>query len=145
MASLNIFLLLNSCIVLSFDIKKISHFRRRWKILMANQNYANLPFISINVPLSKTVRLKAFLWIFSQTNFIMNTITFDVPHDINVKFVHRILWVHRAFQISLQYLDPHSDQPVLLNFFWGVYIYGNGVRISWNIFDDVLKESSLQR
>ena len=39
---------LNSFLVLSFDTK-MSHLKRRWKILRANQCYGNVPFISIPV------------------------------------------------------------------------------------------------
>ena len=48
---------LNSFLVLSFDTK-MSHLKRRWKVLRANQFYRNLPFISINVSFRKTVSLK---------------------------------------------------------------------------------------
>ena len=39
---------LNSILVLSFDTK-LSHLKRRWKVLWANQNYGNLLFILIDV------------------------------------------------------------------------------------------------
>ena len=51
---------LNSFLVLSFDTK-MSHFKRRWKVLWANQCYGNLPFILINMSFRKTVSLKHFL------------------------------------------------------------------------------------
>ena len=87
---------LNSFLVLSFDTK-MSHLKRRWKVLWANQCYDNLPFILINMSFRKTVSLKTFPWIFPLPNFLTNTITFDVSNGVNVRFVHRILLVRRAF------------------------------------------------
>ena len=81
---------LNSFLVLSFDTK-MSHLKRRWKVLMANQCYGNLPFILINVSFRKTVSLKTFPWIFPHPNFMTNNITFDVSNGANARFVHRIL------------------------------------------------------
>ena len=81
---------LNSFLVLSFDAK-MSHLKRRWKVLRANQFYGNLPFISINVSFRKTASLKTFPWIFPQPNFIKNAITFDVSNGVYARFVHRVL------------------------------------------------------
>ena len=81
---------LNSFLVPSFDTK-MSHLKRRWKVLWANKCYGNLPFILINVSFRKTVSLKTFPWIFPHPKFITNTITFDESNGVNVKFVHRIL------------------------------------------------------
>ena len=81
---------LNSFLVLSFDTK-MSHLKRRWKVLRANQCYGNLSFISINVSSRKTVSLKTFPWIFPHPNFITNVITFDASNGINVRFVHHVL------------------------------------------------------
>ena len=81
---------LNSFLVLSFDTK-MSHLKRRWKVLWANQCYGNLPFILINASFRKTVSLKTFPWIFPHPNFMTNIITFDVSNGVNVRFVHRIL------------------------------------------------------
>ena len=81
---------LNSFLVLSFDTK-MSRLKRRLKVLMANQCYGNLPFISINVSFTKTVSLKTFPLIFPHPNFMTNTITFDVSNGENVRFVHRVL------------------------------------------------------
>ena len=50
---------LNSFLMLSFDTK-MSHLKRRLKVLRANQCYENLPFISINVSVRKTVSLITF-------------------------------------------------------------------------------------
>ena len=81
---------LNSLLVLSFDTK-MSHLRRRWKVLRANQFYGNLTFISINVSFRKTGSLKTFPWIFPHPNFIKYTITFDVSNGVNARFVHHVL------------------------------------------------------
>ena len=81
---------LNSFFVLSFDTK-MSHLKRPWKVLLANQCYGILPFISINVSFRKTVPLKTFPWIFPHPNCIKNTITFDVPNGANVRCVHSVL------------------------------------------------------
>ena len=82
---------LNSFLVLSFDTN-MSHLERRWKVLRANQGNGNSPFISINVSSRKTLSLKIFPWIFPHPNFIKkNTITFDGPNGVNVRFVHRVL------------------------------------------------------
>ena len=81
---------LNSFLVLSFDTK-MSHLKRRWKVLRANQCYGNLPFILVNVSFRKTVSLKTFPCIFPHPNFMANTITYDVWNGVNVRFVHRIL------------------------------------------------------
>ena len=78
---------LNSCLVLSFDTK-MTHLKHRWKISGANQSYANLPFIPINVSFRKTVSLKTFPRIFPHPNFIKITITFDVSIGVNVSAVH---------------------------------------------------------
>ena len=78
---------LNSFLVLSFDTK-MSHLKRRWKVLWANQCYGNLPFILINVSFRKTISLKTFPWIFPHPNFMTNTITSDVSNGVNVRFVH---------------------------------------------------------
>ena len=91
---------LNSFLVLSFDTK-MSHLKRRRKGLKATQFYGNLPFTSINMSSRKTVSLKTFPWIFPHHNFIKNTTTFDVSNGVNVRFVHRVLWVDPAFQIML--------------------------------------------
>ena len=91
---------LNSFLVLSFDTK-MSHLKRRWKVLRAKQCYGNLSFISINVSFSKTISLKTFSWLFPHSKFIKNTITFDVSNGVDVRFVHRILQVHPAFQVLL--------------------------------------------
>ena len=91
---------LNSFLVLSFDTK-ISHLKRRWKDLRANQSYGNLPFISSNVSFGITVSPKTFPWIFPHPNFIKNTITFDLSSVVNVRFVHRVVQVHPAFQVLL--------------------------------------------
>ena len=87
---------LNSFVVLSFDTK-MSHLRRRWKFLNANQCYGNLPFVSINVSFKDTIPLQTFPWIFPDPNFIKSTITFDASNGVNVRFVHRVLKVYRAF------------------------------------------------
>ena len=79
----------------------MSHLKRRWKVLRANQFYGNLLFISINVSFRMTVSLKTFPWIFPHPNFIKNTIAFDVLNDANVRVVHRVLQVHPAFQVLL--------------------------------------------
>ena len=81
---------LNSFLVLSFDTK-MSHLKRRWKVLWTNLCYGNLPFILINVSFRKTVSLKTFPWIFPHPNFMTNTITSDVSNGVNVRFVRRIL------------------------------------------------------
>ena len=80
---------LSSFLVLSFDTK-MAHLRRRWKILRANQCYANLPYVSINLYFREAVPLKTFPWIFPHPNFIKNTSTFDVSNGVNVRFVHRV-------------------------------------------------------
>ena len=80
---------LNSFLVLSFDTK-MSHLKRLWKVLRANQFYKNLPFISVNVSFRETVSLKTFPWIFSHPNFIKNTLIFDVSNGVNVRFVHHV-------------------------------------------------------
>ena len=59
----------NSFLVLPFDTE-MSHLKRRWKVLRANQCYDNLPFISINVSFGRTVSLQTFPWIFPHSNFI---------------------------------------------------------------------------
>ena len=81
---------LNLFLVLSFDTK-MSHLKRRWKFLWANQCHGNLPFILINVSFRKTVSLKTFSLIFPHTNFMKNAIRFVVSNGVNVRFVHRIL------------------------------------------------------
>ena len=91
----------------------------RWKSLMANQNCANLHLVSVKLSFKKTSSLKTFLWIFPHPNFMTNTITFHVTNSVNIRFVYRVLWVYRVFQMSLQSLDLQSDQQVLLNLFWG--------------------------
>ena len=69
------------------------------------------------------ITLFSFCEYFHQSNFIQkNIITFDVSNGVNVTHVHCALWVHRAFQIPLQFLDPQSDHQVLPNLFWGVYV-----------------------
>ena len=82
---------LNSFLVSSFDTK-MSHLKRRWKVLRVNQYYEKVPFISINVSFGKTVvSMKTFSWIFPHYNFIKNTFTFDVSNGVNVWFVHCVL------------------------------------------------------
>ena len=49
----------NSFLMLSFDTK-MSHLRRQWKVLRANQYYGNLPFIAIDMLFRKTIPLKNF-------------------------------------------------------------------------------------
>ena len=78
---------LNPFLVLCFDTK-MSHVRRRWKILRANQCYGNLPSVSINVIFRETVPPKTFPWIFPHTNVIKNIITFDVSNGVNISFFH---------------------------------------------------------
>ena len=78
---------LNYFLVLSFDTK-MSHLKRRRKVLRANQCCAKLTFISINVSFTKTVSLKTFPWIFAHPNLIKDTITFDVSSVVNVRFEH---------------------------------------------------------
>ena len=81
---------LNKFLMLSFDTK-MSHLKRRWKVLRANQYYGNLPFISVNVSFRKTVPLKAFPWVLPHPNLMKNSITFYVSNGVNVRFVHRAL------------------------------------------------------
>ena len=80
---------LNFFLVLSFDTK-MSHLKRRWKVLWTNQCHGNLPFILINVSFRKTVSLKTYSLIFLHINFMTNTITIVVSNGVNVRFVHRI-------------------------------------------------------
>ena len=72
-----------------------------WKVSRANQCFGKLPFISINVFFRITVSLKTFPWIFHHPNFIKNTSAFDVSNGVNIRFVHRVLYVQFAFQVSL--------------------------------------------
>ena len=104
--------------VLSYGIY-ISH---KWsmEILKLEQYYANLPSISTNAQHKKTLELKHLKGIFSQSNFIKNTIRVDVSNAVNIRLVQSVPWVPRAFPILLQFQDTKSDKPVLLNFFWGV-------------------------
>ena len=81
---------LNSFLVLSFDTK-MPYLRRRWEILRVNRCYGNLPFFSIDVCFREIVPLKTFPWIFLHSNFIKNTIAFEVSNGVNVRFVHRVL------------------------------------------------------
>ena len=50
----------NLCLILAFDTK-IFNFRLRWKTLMANKNFENLAFISINLSFRQTVQMKTSL------------------------------------------------------------------------------------
>ena len=63
------------------------------------------------------------LLMYPHSHFIKFTITFDILNGVNVRFVHRVLWASRAFQIFVQFLDPQIDHQGLINLFWGVYIY----------------------
>ena len=56
-----------------------------------------------------------------------------LSNDVNIKNVGRVLWVHRAFKILLQFQDQESDHQVLLNLFWGVYSFHDDV-IKWKNF-----------
>ena len=49
---------------------KISHLKRRWKILRANQYYGILLFILTHVSFRKAVLLKTFPWILPHLNFM---------------------------------------------------------------------------
>ena len=61
------FLKLVSCAIIWH---KISHLKRRWKILRANQYYGILLFILTHVSFRKAVLLKKFPWILPHLNFI---------------------------------------------------------------------------
>ena len=95
---------------------KTYRFKFRHCIIKENQHSANLPFRSINVPFKNTIQLKTCLWTFCHSNHIEKTITCYVSNGLNIRFVRRVLWVHRRFKISLQFVDPQSDHRVLLNF-----------------------------
>ena len=73
----------NSFLMLSFDTK-MSHLKRRWQVLRANQYQGNLLFTSINVSFRKAVPLKKIPWILPHPNFFKNTMTFDVSNGVNV-------------------------------------------------------------
>ena len=49
-------------------------------------------------------------------NILCISIRFDVSNGVNIMFVLRVFWVHRAFQILLQFRCPQSVYEVLLNF-----------------------------
>ena len=108
---------------------KMSHLKRRWKVLRANQCYGNLPFISINVSFRKTPSLKTFPWIFPYLNFTINTITFDVSNGVNVWFVHLVLLSTSSISsfavISGSTISPSS---VAKHFWW---VYSSGL-LNWH-------------
>ena len=97
--SLNIFSL-NSFLVLLF-YTKIFHFKRRWKIWIANPDYANLSFISNNVSFRKVSTTENILWNVCHPYFIKSFITINASNGVHARFVHCILCVYRTFQFLL--------------------------------------------
>ena len=90
---------------------------------------ANFLFISISVPYMKLEQLKTFLQIFSLPSFMKMNIVHGVSNGVHGRFLCHVVWVHRTFQILVQFLDPESDHHVLLNFFGAVLF------AAWNYFD----------
>ena len=60
----------------------------------SNTNLCTFAFISINVPLRKTVQLKIFRWIFHHPNIVKNIIAFDLWNVVDDRFVCRVFWVY---------------------------------------------------
>ena len=90
MASLNIFFKL-----FSFDAE-IPHFKSGWEIIKAKQYYANLSFISINMPKRRRCSWKL------TPIFIKNTITV-VSVGVHM-FLRCVLWTAGTIQFLLQFL-----------------------------------------
>ena len=82
----------------------------------------HLPYIYIYIQEDSPTE-KKILCISPHSNFMKNTIGFDVSDGVNVWFVRRLLWVHRAFKILLQFLDLQSEHQVSLNFFFSFFFF----------------------
>ena len=83
------------------DTYTIFHFKRRWKIWIANPDYANLSFISNNVSFRKVSTTENILWNVCHPYFIKSFITINASNGVHARFVHCILCVYRTFQFLL--------------------------------------------
>ena len=91
---------------------------RHWLTINNCKQYNdNLSFISYKCAVQEDSSSEINFVDIPSPSFLKETfVTFDISSGVNIRFVRRVHWVRRAFQIPMHFMDPQSEHQVLLNY-----------------------------